>query len=461
MFVKTCNSAIDSILNQFITVSDDVNIFSQVDMHIINSSLNVDYKITGNFFRKSRAYVFSVKLEDRALAAKIHNHSNELNLGDIYSDSHLYRIELQLHGLKLTASNAMYQETSFLSNNFEFISFCIEIIYVDTSREGNFAELVILDQLKFLGNHATKSTEESPYGIYESTSQDVSETISERYKLIIKQYDGQTRIQLSRNDLAQITEIDIESVLHSLSIVRTELLYPSIAVKLIQNANNMIFNLDANYLVDYKTPALPPIYAMNDAFWEYEPLLISLLDKYGMDNRDYYLSIIKVLSDSKSLIQTQLLSLCTSIECLSKPIPVTVGDTESQETERLVQIAKDAINKEINPSQFEEMNRRLIGCIASVGDTQSAQNKLKRASKDGYVSEVSVSAWRTIRNTLAHGSEVFNQKKYDKYHDSIKQLYVLLYQLLFLIIDYSGEYTDYNSIKNTYYEKKSFTKVFK
>jgi hypothetical protein len=363
-----------------------------------------------------------------------------------------------VNGRELTASRAMYHSTSIPEGFLEFISFSIELNYIDKSKQGNLAELVILDQLRFLGNSATTMIEESPYGFRRSGSKDVSKTICDKYEVIIKQYDGQTRINISRNDLAPITEFDIESILYSLSIVRAELLYPSVAIELLQNENNLFFTITADWLIDYKTPAFPPRYSISDLFWEYEPLFKVLIDRYSDDNREYYLSIVKVLTDSKSLIQTHLLSLCTAIESLTKPLNVSISDDKLQETEELAQLAIDAINKAIDASQFEEMNNRIIGCINSVKNTQSAQNKLKQLKNNREISKASYSAWQKIRNTLAHGAEVFNQDKYDIYHNSIKQLYVLLYQLFFLIVGYQGEYTDYNSIKDGRYGNRIFVK---
>ena len=151
------------------------------------------------------------------------------------------------------------------------------------------------------------------------------------------------------------------------------------------------------------------------------------------------------------------IGLCTAAECLSEKVSMDVNNEDIKTIKKLVQKAKDIVNLEIDPSQYKEMNNRIIGCLNSVQNTQSAQNKMKKLKDDGFISESAYSAWKQIRPKLAHGSGTFNTKEYDKYHDSIKLLYLLMYQLVFLLLGYEGIYTDYGTSSVSGYENGVFS----
>lgn len=456
MNVSTCNTLIDNILEQYVVVKDKEPILANVDIHVVNTALGIDITGIGNFYKQDRAYIFSMKIDNWNQIADIHNQSNDLKFGDYYSDNYFFQIGLEINGKAIKSSKSIYYTSDPSGLQVYFRSYDIEILYVDSARTGNCAELVILGRLKFMGNRSTNTTEKSPYGIRYQCSRDVSVTTTEKYEIIIKQYSDQTRLNITRVDKADVTESDIEGILYSLSIIRTELLYQSVGLKMLQKGMTITFVICPDYSEEFSTTAFPPIYSTCDLYWDYEILFKHLIDNYSVDNRDYFLSIIKVICDSKAVTQTHLLSLCTAIECLSDKIHVTENEVDIRIVNELVQSATDIINKEIDPIQYEEMNRRIIGCLNRVRNDKSAKNKLKKLKDDGVLFEKSFSTWNDIRNALAHGSNIFNPAKYEKYHSSIKLLYLLMYQLFFVLLDYHGEYTDYSSIDKGNFVRKVF-----
>ena len=452
----TSNTLIDSILKKFYFTKDNERISSNTSFHVVNKILGVDSVWVGSIYLKDKAYMISLIVEDAKCADSILNHSNDLKLGDTYTNAYLYQIDFQIDGYRITAKDTIFHNMTLPCKQIYFVAYELELSCFDHTRTGNYVELVISSKMNFIGNNITETTEKSAYGFFMQQDKDISVVNSDRYKIIIKQYKNQTRIRIARNDKSELVEEDIDGIIYSLCIVRSELLFQAVALKLYQNDSNLRLIIYPDSKTDYSTPAYPPIYSINDIFGEYETLLKFLIDKYSDDNRVYYLSILKAISDSKALTQTHLLSLCTAAECLSGKVRIAVNDDEIETIKELVKKAKDIIDKEIDPEQYKEMNDRINGCLNSIQNTQSAQNKMKRLKDDGYISESAFSTWKQIRPKLAHGNCFFDTKEYDKYHDSIKLLYLLMYQLLFLVLGYEGTYTDYSNSTESGYENRFF-----
>lgn len=457
MKVKTCNSTIDFILEKFYYVKDNETIYSNIGIQVVNKITGVDFVWIGSIYRKDKAYVINLNVEDNKCAASIHNHSNDLKFGDTYTDAYLYQIDFQIEGYKITAKDSIFQYLTFPCKQIYFVAYELELSCIDQTRSGKYVELVLSSKMNFIGNSSTETTEKSAYGFRIQQDKDISVVHSDKYMIIIKQYKNQTRIRIARTDKCELVEDDINGVIYSLSIVRSELLFQAVALKLYQNDSNLRCIIYQDSKTDYSTPAYPPIYSINDAFWDYESLLMFLMDKYSDDKRLYYFCILKAISDSRALTQTHLLSLCTAAECLSEKVSIAEDDEEIEATKELVKKAQDIINKEIDPELYKEMNNRIIGCLNSVQNTQSAQNKMKKLKDNGYITESAYSTWKQIRPKLAHGSGIFNTKEYDKYHYSIKLLYLLMYQLVFLLLGYDGMYTDYSTSSDSGYENRVFS----
>ncbi len=449
-------SDIKSTLNEFIFVKDDVNIIENVDINIANPILEICINCTGSLCKRGNAFIFTMQLEDREHLKKIHEHSNKLKYGEIIDDSHLYEIDLQVfHGV-LIARDAQYVQNIFLSNMIEFAALNLEYRFFNPFPKHPKAELVILDKLQFIGSSITTTSEISPYRHITNQARDVEEIISCKYNVIIKQFQDQTRVVISKIDKSEVTEIDIECVLYSLSIVRTEMLYSSVPVKMIETGSDVLFLITANYLTNNKTKAMLPIYSNPDKFWDYKPLFIHLIDNFSDDNKDLYLSIIKLLHDSTQLMQTHLLSLCVTIESIVNCLPVKIKDDEVQQTNELIDSVMNQIDQHVDLNKDDELKNRFTGCINNIKNQKSAQSKLKKISEHSIISGDSFKLWRKIRNTFAHSSAMFDNPKSSEYISGIKHLYTMLYQLLFLTIGYPGEYTNYSEDEGDGYKKEKF-----
>lgn len=444
------------ILNEFIFVRDEVNIIDNVDINIANKDLEVYINCTGSLCKFGNEFVFTMQLEDREHLKKIHDHSNKLKYGDIIEDSYLYEIDMQVFNSVLVARDAQYVQNVFPGNTIVFAATDLEFRSYNPFPKHIKAELVILDKLRFTGSYATTTTETSPYAHTTNKAWDVEEIISNKYKVIIKQFQDQTRIVIRKNDKSEVVETDIECVLYSLSIVRAEILYSSVPVKMIETGNDVLFLITANYLTNYNTKAMPPIYSNPDKFWDYKPLFIHLIDNFSDDNKDLYLSMIKLLSDSTSLMQTHLLSLCVTIESIVNCLPIKIKEVEAQQTNELIDSIMNQINQHVDLSKDEDLKNRLTGCVNSIKNQKSAQSRLKRISENSIVSNDSFKLWKKIRNTFAHGSAMFYNPNSYEYISGIKHLYTMLYQLLFLVIGYPGEYTNYSKDEGSGYKKEEF-----
>jgi hypothetical protein len=84
---------------------------------------------------------------------------------------------------------------------------------------------------------------------------------------------------------------------------------------------------------------------------------------------------------------------------------------------------------------------RLDGILGNARQTR-AIDRLYRLVEDKLICEDLVTAWRDLRNPSAHG-DLLDPTKIDEYVHQVACTQVLFYQLVFLVIGYTGPYTDY------------------
>jgi len=77
--------------------------------------------------------------------------------------------------------------------------------------------------------------------------------------------------------------------------------------------------------------------------------------------------------------------------------------------------------------------------------TAPAKDKLLAFAKAGLIREDLVRAWETTRHPAADGAGI-NPAKIDKAYRAFQATQALLNELVFLVIGYSGQDTDYSRI---------------
>jgi len=97
---------------------------------------------------------------------------------------------------------------------------------------------------------------------------------------------------------------------------------------------------------------------------------------------------------------------------------------------------------------FEDMMPRMKGLIGTLGQ-ERVQDKMYHLVATGHVDPVYVKAWGRLRNRLVH-PKIKDLRKPDSVDmqnllDLIHQVEVLLRQITFYLIDYTGPFTDYGT----------------
>ncbi len=85
--------------------------------------------------------------------------------------------------------------------------------------------------------------------------------------------------------------------------------------------------------------------------------------------------------------------------------------------------------------------KRAIGAVSTMSSA-SAADKLNALVKVGALEEDDRKAWGRLRNKAAHGSFAVDPKKMQKVLDDVFRLTTLIYKLVFLLIGYSGKYSN-------------------
>lgn len=106
----------------------------------------------------------------------------------------------------------------------------------------------------------------------------------------------------------------------------------------------------------------------------------------------------------------------------------------------------DKIIEHIRSSTLDqEVIDRCAGALQGI-KSKSATKAIKSLQDQGYFSKYITDAWRSIRNSVAHGNDINNSEKELQalLDDTMKCLH-LFYVLLFVYIEFRGEFIDYST----------------
>jgi hypothetical protein len=93
-------------------------------------------------------------------------------------------------------------------------------------------------------------------------------------------------------------------------------------------------------------------------------------------------------------------------------------------------------------TQNPSLVKRIQGSLGGMARA-SASDRLFALVTKGMIAKDSFDAWKRLRNSVAHGD--WPSKDLQIFVDLCGQMTVLLYQLIFLSIEYKGTYTDYGT----------------
>ena len=194
-----------------------------------------------------------------------------------------------------------------------------------------------------------------------------------------------------------------------------------------------------------KTRVHPPVAiagaASSKSVWKLFADFLSYTLRNSTDSIDPVSDLVKsVYEAGRSSLKVEALSLSVSIESLLKQefSPFCENDPHIDTN---IKVALDLIGSaDVIDESFKG---RLTGAINAMKDPR-AKDILFWLRDRGLIESELVSTYDRLRNKSAHGDRV-DWAKVQDYINECASVLVLFYHLIFLLIGYTGEYTDYGT----------------
>lgn len=150
--------------------------------------------------------------------------------------------------------------------------------------------------------------------------------------------------------------------------------------------------------------------------------------------------VIAVIRAAEGSVDAQALTLAIAVEGVLKCAFPNAGGPTTEETAQ----AEAALKLIASSSLGENFKERMRGLISG---TKSARpkDKLHALAKQGVIREEFIGTWKRLRDSYAH-ADLSDPKGLAKRHRSCQIVRTLLHELVFGVIGYEGEYTDYSVI---------------
>jgi hypothetical protein len=169
----------------------------------------------------------------------------------------------------------------------------------------------------------------------------------------------------------------------------------------------------------------------------------------------------RVIDARTPIVETRMLVFPVAVEGLLDINPLkenlinTVDDSIKSEALRFEEEIKDKLKLEesFDPNFVGRLNGWLKD-VKNVNDVR-AIDKLYNLKKKGLLDERLIDSWKKVRNKSVHGNTI-KPNEVKKYSRFCYQVSVLFNHLIFLIIGYTGKYTDYADYSEEGWIEKEF-----
>lgn len=195
------------------------------------------------------------------------------------------------------------------------------------------------------------------------------------------------------------------------------------------------------YELEVKFRAIPPIEisTIDHGTW-------ALFDKYLNHFIDYeeerwhptYGIIHSVIQSSAASVEAQALTVSVAVEGLLKNEFSGLGKP-GKRTKEQIALAKKIITESELDSNIKD---RIFGSLGAMGNV-SPKDRLFELRNQDLIEQRLISCWKKLRPSSVHADEL-NYEDLQKYLDLYKSVLVLFYQLIFLAVGYTGNFTDYS-----------------
>ncbi len=150
--------------------------------------------------------------------------------------------------------------------------------------------------------------------------------------------------------------------------------------------------------------------------------------------------IYSVIESGKASLDIEALTLSVSIESLLKEEMSALYKVSAELTKSICVVKKLVQESEISNEEFKN---RIVGIFSAMKNARAKDILFELRDKD-LVDKELVKIYGDLRNKSAHGGKS-SGADLQNHFNRVSAVLVLFYQLLFLVIKYEGEYTDYGA----------------
>lgn len=258
----------------------------------------------------------------------------------------------------------------------------------------------------------------------------------------VEDNEGHTRLS-AISEMVEFKELEINRVFESFCFVTSNSTSWSVLViKRKKTTETRIRAVNPNIL-NSRIP--PPIgfqrLQTTESVWR----LFNCYLKYVFLNEvDYFHPISQelysIIESGKASLDVEALTLSVSIESILKEEMSTLYKISAELTKNIC-VAKELVQgSEILDEDFKT---RLIGTFSAIKNAR-AKDILFTLRDKGLIDKELVKTYSNLRNKSAHGGKGSGADVQNNFN-RVSAVLVLFYQILFLVIKYEGEYTDYGT----------------
>ncbi|MCC2691563.1 hypothetical protein [Nodularia sp. LEGE 04288] len=270
------------------------------------------------------------------------------------------------------------------------------------------------------------------------------------YEFLIKHKDEFTIIEV-KSDCDKLLEMIETRICEALQFVLGEFIEWS-TLELNEQGNKTI-RIQSLYNQNYKPKFKPPIRfeksdTTEDIWCLYEHYLKYIL-QHSKKSLHPISGWVRRIFEARALyLESEMLTITVAVESLLKIAPLKEISDVRSDNNKFNDLASqiDIIKNAINDLDIDDnLNKRLEGFLGEIqsGNDLRAIDRLWNLENKGLLDKKLIAAWKYIRNRAAHGY-VLHPQKFGKYIKLCNQVTILFNHLVFIAIDYTGNYTDYS-----------------
>lgn len=149
---------------------------------------------------------------------------------------------------------------------------------------------------------------------------------------------------------------------------------------------------------------------------------------------------------SANSAQAWAIGLGVAVEGLVELVDIGEDQYSKEQLEKFKSYVIECVSSK---SEFRHLSKRIDGLVSGICNIRPV-DRLKWLSDNGKVSDSNVRSWRKMRNRSVHPriskEKTIISAELQKIVDDINCVTVLMYQIIFYLIEYQGIYTDYSKM---------------